>query len=70
MAKIHMGLLASIAVLIEDAGIWKIAYPEESHIPFSKAFNGFSLGFIIPDRVIWVAILLSMIYSAYKLGAF
>lgn len=70
MPKISMGPIASLAVLIEDAGIWKVAYPDEAHIPFSKAFNGFSLGFVIPDSVIWLAILLSVVYSAFKLGVF
>lgn len=70
MPKIHMGLLASIAVLIEDLGIWKVAYPDEAHIPFSKAFNGYNLGFVLPDQVIWLAILLSILYSAFKMGVF
>lgn len=70
MPKIHMGPLASAAVLIEDAGLWKVAFEDEAHVPFDKAFNGLSLGFIIPDKVIWLAILASMVYSAYKLGVF
>jgi len=70
MVKLGMGLLASIAVLLEDFGIWKVAYPEEAHIPFSKSFNGFSLGFVIPDKIIWALILFSLVYSAFKLGVF
>lgn len=70
MPKIGMGPLASAAVLIEDAGIWKVAYPDEAHIPFSKSFNGLALGLVVPDAVIWAAILFSMLYSAFQLGLF
>jgi|GEM_PF-3585945 len=68
MVKISMGPITSLAVLIEELGIWKIGLPDEAHVPFNIGFNGMVLGFILPDKIIWGAILFSLVYSAFKMG--
>jgi hypothetical protein len=68
MANISMGPITSLGVLIEELGLWKIGLPDEAHVPFSIGFNGMVLGFVLPDKVIWGAIVFSLLYSALKMG--
>lgn len=61
----HPSISQHIGMLLEDFGIADIAEPENAHIPFEQAMNGFGLGFPIPDWVMYSALVASIMYYAF-----
>ncbi len=65
---VHPGFFTSLGSLLEDLGIAKIAFAEESHVPFDVAMNGTTISFLVPDWIVWSFIAFSIAYSAIKVG--
>lgn len=61
-------LVVQFMNLVEDAGLVKLAGHPEAHIPFNRAFRAAGLGFpFVPDWILWLFILLSLVYSLLAL---
>ena len=65
---LHPDFFVSLGSLLEDMGLAKIAFHEESHVPFDTAMNGTAISFLVPDWMVWSAIGFSIVYSVIKVG--
>jgi hypothetical protein len=55
--------------LLEDAGVVKLVGHQEKHVPFSRAMHSYRLSFpFVPDWIVWLGVILSVIIAASKAG--